>query len=185
MKRLLVPTDFSPNAECALRVAVDIAARDGATIILYHIYMPVESTFIDDKERRNAHNIEQETIALKRLQRLRKKVLKNNQDVNISCLLGRTPLVNNILGFAEHNHIDMIVMGTRGATGIKKILVGSVAATIAKKTDIPLLLVPEEFSPKTLSKIVFATDFHPYDEEALSFTVSFAGSLKLQSPLHM
>ena len=178
MKRLLVPTDFSPNAECALRVAVEIAARNAATIILYHIYMPVESPFIDDKEKRDAHNVEAETIALKRMQRLKKKVLKNNTEINITCLLGRTPLVNNILGFAAHNHIDLIVMGTRGATGIKKVLIGSVAATIAQKTDIPLLLVPEEFSPKVLSGIVFASDFHPYDEVALEFTVSFAKLFK-------
>lgn len=57
MKRLLVPTDFSPNAECALRVAVDIAYRDEATIILYHIYMPIESPFIDDKVKRKEHNV--------------------------------------------------------------------------------------------------------------------------------
>ena len=174
MRRLLVPTDFSPNAECALRVAVDIAQRDGATIILYHIYLPVESPFIDNKSKREEYNSDTETIVLKRMQRLTKKVLKDMKDVTISSVIGRSPLLNNILGFAEHNHIDMIVMGTKGASGIKKMLLGSVAAKVAEKSDIPVLLIPEQFSPKVLAQITFASDYHPYDQEALKFTLAFA-----------
>ena len=174
MKRILVPTDFSPNAESALRVAVDIAMRAKGTVILYHIYIPVEGTFIDNARKREAHNILTETIILKRLQRLKKKVLKDETKVAISTVIGRSPLINNILGFAEHNSIDLIVMGTKGASGIKKVLVGSVAAKVAQKTAFPVLMIPEKFTPKELASIVFASDLHPYDEEALSFTLSFA-----------
>ena len=46
-------------------------------------------------------------------------------------------MIDNILGFAEDNHIDLIVMGTQGASGLKKIIIGSVAARIVEKTDIP------------------------------------------------
>lgn len=174
MKRILVPTDFSPNAEFALRVAIDIASRAKGTIILYHVYGPVESPFINDKISRKEYNIQTETIILKRLQRLRKKVLQDGNNVIISTVIGHFPLINNILGFAEQNQIDLIVMGTKGAGGIRKIIIGSVAARIAQKTDIPVLLIPNKFKSKELKQIVFASDFHPSDRHAISFTLAFS-----------
>lgn len=174
MKRILVPTDFSPNALSALRIAVDIALRAKGTIILYHVYIPVEGPFIDDKIKRKGYNIEKEKIILKRLQRVTKKVMKDvNSSVTISTIIGRSPLINNILGFAEHNHIDLIVMGTKGASGIKKVLVGSVAAKIVQRTDVPVLLIPDKYEQTELGNIVFASDYQPSDQQAISFTLRF------------
>ena len=173
MKRILVPTDFSPNALSGLRVAVDIASRSKGTIILYHVYIPVEGPFIDNKTKRKEYNIETEKIILKRLQRVKKKVLKDVNNVPISTIIGRSPLINNILGFAEHNHIDLIVMGTKGTSGIKKLLVGSVASKIVQRTDIPVLLIPEKFERTELDQIVFASDYQLSDQQAISFTLGF------------
>ena len=174
MKRILVPTDFSPNALSALRIAVDIALRNKGTIILYHVYTPAKRTVIHDKIEREQDNMQAETIILKRLQRLKKRVLKDVNNVAISTIIGRTPLLNNILGFAEHNHIDMIVMGTKGAGGIKKVFIGSVAAKIAQSADVPVLLIPEKFRRAELNSIVFASDFHVSDQNAISFSLAFA-----------
>lgn len=174
MKRILVPTDFSPNAQSALRVAVDIASRVSGTIILYHVYIPLESTPLYDKEEFRQRNTAMETILQKRLQRLKKKVLKDTNDVNISTQVGHSPLKDNITSFAEKNLIDLIVMGTKGSSGIKKVLVGSVAAKVAQKTKVPVLLVPEKFEGGELGQIAFASDYDPSDEQALSFTLAFA-----------
>ncbi len=176
MKRILVPTDFSPTAEKAFRYALDIALNTGATIILYHIYKPVDGPFIDTKQTAKQHNIQTETNILKRLQRLKKKVTKEAGTVTVSTLIGRQPLVDNILGFAEHNHIDLVVMGTRGTSGLKKIMIGSTAAKIAEAADIPVLLVPEKFEWSEHNQIVFASDFHKSDHEALSFATELLKS---------
>ncbi|MEO8712442.1 MAG: universal stress protein [Parafilimonas sp.] len=174
MKRILVPTDFSPNALSALRIAADIALRNKGTIILYHVYTPAKRTVIADKIEREQYNIQAETIILKRLQRVKKTVLKDFSGITISTIIGRSPLLNNILGFAEHNYIDMIVMGTKGASGIKKVFIGSVAAKIAQSADVPVLLIPEKFRRAELDSIVFASDFHVSDENALSFSLAFS-----------
>lgn len=174
MKRILVPTDFSPNALSALRVAVDIASRVRGTLILYHAYTPLERTPIDYKIERKERNKEMEAIILKRLQRLKKKVVVADSQVTISIIVGRSPLVSNILGFAERNHIDLIVMGTKGASGIKKVLVGSVAAKVVGKSKAPVLLIPENSESDQFEQIVFASDYHPSDQQALSFTLEFA-----------
>ena len=51
MKRILVPADFSPTAEKAFRFALDIATKTKGTVILYHVYTPEESTFIDTEQK--------------------------------------------------------------------------------------------------------------------------------------
>ena len=121
MKRILVPVDFSPNSKKAFRYAVDIASRSGGTIFLYHLFRPLkasEAGVVFDVDEHNRHLKE---IALKRLQRLQKKVLADtNANVPVAAYAGRIPVVKNILDFAGENNIDLIVMGTKGASGLKK-----------------------------------------------------------------
>lgn len=175
MKRILVPVDFSPTSKKAFRLAVDIASRSGGSIMLYHLYTPAKKYTAGTYSDARTVNQQLERDGLKRLQRLAKKVLPDQSNVPVSTIIGRTPVVNNILGFAEHNLVDMIVMGTQGASGLKKVIIGSVAAKIIKKSEIPVLLVPEKFELAPIKKIVFATGFQTADRTAFHFIFSFAG----------
>lgn len=174
MKRILVPVDFSTTSIKAFRYAVEIASKSGGNIILYHLYTPAKSTTVGVFENVRAYNQQLEINNLKRLQRLNKRVLSEGIDVSVSTIVGRPPVVNNILGFAEHNQIDMIVMGTQGASGLKRVTVGSVAAKIITKSDIPVLLVPEKFEMAPLEKIVFTTTFQRTDKKALPLVFKIA-----------
>lgn len=178
MKRILVPTDFSSTAEKAFRFAVEIAIRAKATIVLYHLYTPISSGVIFTETAKETYNKQQELNLLKRLRRLKKKVTSNSDNVPVLTVVGRTPIINNILGFAEHNSIDFIVMGTQGASGLKKIIMGSVASRIIKKSDIPVLLVPEKFEWKMPHNIVFASDYLQADIKAIPVIYSFAKIFK-------
>ena len=174
MQRILVPTDFSPTAEKAFRFALNIATKAKGTVILYHVYTPVESPFIDTGQKSKQYNTQTETNLVKRLQRLKKKVTAHTADVPVSTIVGRSPVIDNILGFAEHNHIDLIVMGTQGASGLKKMIIGSVAARIVEKTDIPVLLVPEKFEWTEPERVVFITNYLQTDRQALSVVLALA-----------
>ena len=175
MKRILVPTDFSPTAERALRVALDISSKSKGTVILYHVYTPVgKSTSIGMEKTRKQYDTQTENNLVKRLQRCKKKVMGNGMDVPVSTVVGRSPIINNILGFVEDNHIDLIVMGTQGASGLKKVIVGSVAARLIEKSDIPVLLVPEKFEWKEPEQIVFATNYQKTDRQALTLVLGLA-----------
>ncbi len=173
MKRILSPTDFSPAAENAFAFAVDIASRSGGTVILYHAYTPVESPYVETPENRARFNAQTETELVKKLERLKKKIA-GKTGVPVSTILGRTPLIDNILGFAEQQYADMIVMGTQGAGGLKKLVLGSVASRITRKSDIPVLLVPEKYQWKEPSQIVFATDYRETEKKALRFVRDLA-----------
>lgn len=166
MKRILVPVDFSPTSKKAFRFAVDIVSKSGGAIMLYHLYTPGTKVTLRLRENIREYNKRTEENSLKRLQRLKKKVLTDTTEVAVSTIVGRTPVINNILGFAEQNHIDMIVMGTQGASGLKKVTVGSVAAKVMAKSGIPVLLIPEKFEWKLPENIVFISSFHNADRKA-------------------
>ena len=172
MKRILVPTDFSPTSERALRFAVDIASKTNGTVILYHVYIPVGSAFIGTEETRKQYNTQTEAKLAKQLQRFKKKVTGDYTNVAVSTIVGHSPIIDNILGFAEHNQIDLIVMGTQGASDLRKTIIGSVAARIIEKSDVPVLLVPERFEWKEPEQFVFATNYQKTDRQALTLTVA-------------
>ncbi len=174
MKRIFVPTDFSPTSERAFRFAVDIASKAKGTVILYHVFTPVGGTFIGTEEKRKQYNAETETNLAKRLQRFKKKVVSNDSNVVVSTVVGHSPIIDNILDFAGHNKVDLIVMGTQGASGLKKVIIGAVAARIIEKSDVPVLLVPEKFEWKEPEQFVLATNFQQADRKALTLTVGLA-----------
>ena len=174
MKRILVPTDFSPTAEKAFHFAVNLASKAKGTVVLYHVYTPLESVFIDTENGRKAYNTKTEANVLKRLQRLKNKVVGNSSEVPVSTIAGRSPLTGNILRFAEQHHIDLIVMGTQGASGLRKAIIGSEAARIAEKSILPVLLIPEKYVLEEPEQFVFATNYLPADQQALTLVSTVA-----------
>ena len=76
MKRILVPTDFSPTAEKAFRIALDIASKSEGKIFLYHAYTPVDRTTSIALDKKGvASNSHTEADLMKKLERLKKKVI--------------------------------------------------------------------------------------------------------------
>ena len=174
IKRILVPVDFSPAAEKAFRYAMDIALKAKGTVILYHVYKPGATNFKDTVQKRKQPDTQTEINLVKRLQRLKKKVTGDKADVPVSTIAGQSPLIDTILGFAVDNRIDLVVMGTEGASGLKKRIIGSVAARIIEKTAIPVLLVPKKFKWLEPKQFVFAANYLQTDRQALSFVLALA-----------
>ena len=174
MIRILVPTDFSPTAERAFRFAAELASKTKGTIILFHINEKEEIPYFDSAEQRHNYQHQLETKQLKRLQRLKKKVVSRDMNVIVSTIVSQPPVVKNILFFAWQNQIELIVMGTQGASGLKKTLIGSITSRIIEKSKIPVLVVPNKYEWKDPKEIVFATNYHCDDRPALSFTLSVA-----------
>ncbi len=176
MKRILVPTDFSATAERALRLAMDFSSKAGGAVILYHVHKPLDNEFVGTIDERDMYNKQTEVNLVKKMHRLKRKVTKDTDVVPVSAILGRAPVVTNILGFAEANKVDMIIMGTQGATGLKKTIIGTVAAKIAENADIPVLLVPEKYDWKDPRDLVFACNYTKSDKQALSLLVSISNA---------
>src|SRR6185437_13920236 len=175
MKRILVPVDFSPTSKKAFRYAIDIASKSGVTVILCHFFRPLKSSDAGAPHSVRNYNQQFELNTLKRLQRLKKKVLADtSESVAVSTIVGRIPVVKNILRLTEINHIDLIVMGTQGATGLKKMTIGSIAAKVMEGSTVPVLLVPGKFMWKKLQTILFTTTISKSDNNAFPVLLSFA-----------
>lgn len=91
-------------------------------------------------------------------------------DISTNVKLGFT--IETILEMSENNNIQLIVMGTRGASGIKKALMGSNTSNIIKKSKVPVLAVPSGASFKGLDRIVFACDYHLTENESRLYVLA-------------
>lgn len=174
LKRILVPVDFSSTSKKAFRFAAEIASKSGGTVLLYHVYIPGKRAVLGLEEYVIEYNKRMEINSLKRLQRLKKKVLSEMSQVPVTLRIGRAPVIDEILGLVEQNKIDAIVMGTQGASGLKKVTVGSVTAKIMTRSETPVFLIPEKYELNQVEKIVFTTDFDTADRKALPVVFDFA-----------
>lgn len=182
MRKILVPTDFSPTAERALIYALNLAALGNSSVILYHAFTPMGNAFIESGKAREDLNKAAEEDTLKKLQRLCKKHL-GDREISVTTILGKSPIIDNILDFANEQSIDLIIMGTQGATGLKRVLVGSVAGRVIEKTKIPVIFIPEQYAVAATETVVFTTNnLKPdtrYIDIALEFAKLFQAPLKI------
>lgn len=178
MNNILVPTDFSPTATKALQFALLLARHTGGSILLCHVFTPVESTFIDTEEKRRQHNEATRSQCFEQLEALRASVAAEAEGLTINTCVERTPLVGNLIKSAQEHNCQLIVMGTHGATGMKKMVIGSVASEVAEESSLPVLLVPEQHLVQSPGKMVFATTFRQQEAGALEQTITLAQACK-------
>jgi nucleotide-binding universal stress UspA family protein len=79
-------------------------------------------------------------------------------------------LTDEIIDQCESHQIDLIVMGTQGATGAKEILLGTNTVYVIRKAKVPVLAIPEKYRFKPIQKILFAVDYwSQYKKDELKF----------------
>lgn len=166
MKNILVPTDFSKNADSALNYAIGLAKKEKAKILLLHAYhLPIIASDAPMDFANAAIEAEREE-SIARLKTLQQKVIKAGLR---KCDFLAKPgfAVDAILATAKTKRNDLIIMGTKGASGIKAAIVGSNAAVIIEKADCPVIAVPEKASFSKIKEIVYATDYRINDLSSL------------------
>ena len=154
MKKILVPTDFSENANNALRYAINIANYFEAEVNLVNVY-EVRSTTgsfksIEEYMREDAERDLSDSIRAVKTSLLGRTVLKGR------AIKGNT--IDVICSIAENEKMDLIVMGTQGASGLKEIFLGSKTSGVMKNTHIPILAIPNGFDYRPIKDIVFSVD---------------------------
>ncbi|MDI1323711.1 MAG: universal stress protein [Algoriphagus sp.] len=154
MKKILVPTDFSENANLALRHAIQVANKFGATLYILHAYLVATSTgnlvSIDHIVKADR---EEELAAL--ISEI-KPLLDPKTQIVSQVIKGIS--VESICNAAEKLKVDIIIMGTKGADGMKKIFLGSTASNVILHTTIPVLVIPSVFESFKISNITLALD---------------------------
>jgi nucleotide-binding universal stress UspA family protein len=141
MKKILVPTDFSPNASKALDFAVQIAKHTKAKILLVHACDLLELTFKDNLALKKEFNRKIIMEARGKLS-LFKKSIEDTEKVTVQTKLYKGFIADTILHATKENKADIIIMGTLGSAGAKEKILGSKTAGVIGKTSVPVLAVP-------------------------------------------
>lgn len=165
-KTILVPTDFSKGAGNALEYAVALAKKENAKIILLNVYhLTVYISELTGKSDRQIVE-EMESSVNKNLQSLCRNISKTKK-VKCEYISKYDLAVDGILDTIREIKPDMVIMGTKGASGVKEILMGSNTAKVIEKAKCPVIAVPENASFKGIRLITFATDYHASDIDVI------------------
>ncbi|MBI2653707.1 universal stress protein [Candidatus Woesearchaeota archaeon] len=136
IKRVLLPVDGSSFSEKAGEYAIYLAKNLNAHIIVIHV-IQVGATQKLDSENIEMKKLRQSDLCFKSL---KEKAVKEAIELETKILVSRT-IVDSILEEAKDGDYDLIVMGSRGLSGIKKLVLGSVTGGVVKKSTIPVLVV--------------------------------------------
>lgn len=185
MKKILFPTDFSETAHNAFIYALKLADSIQAQLFVLHTYeMPVISTtnagqpellqeVYTSIELNHFHNYKEKAPELQ-------KIAEDNglAHVAISYVFEEGTLLSAMHRIVEEDHIDFIVMGTNGASGFEKKLLGSNTVSVIRGFKIPVLSVPHQAVYRGIHTLGFTTLFKEKDKAALREIIAMAKVLK-------
>lgn len=140
-KKILVPVDFSVDSDAAVLAAVDLARRTDGAITLAHVFQPVSFPLPDGYMLFTPTQMsEMITLCGQRLAHIKTEALASGAPrVNTEQLLGIA--ATEIVAYATKHDCDLVVMGTRGRTGIAHALMGSVSERVVRSAPCPVLTV--------------------------------------------
>ena len=163
MKRILLPTDFSENSLKAIQYALLIYKDIKCTFYLVHTFTPP----VYETEYLYGSSIQFELGDILRksseeqMEELRAQLEDQYSNPNHT-FIGRiafNTLLDEISQTVEAENIDLIVMGTQGATNAAEILIGTNTIHVIKRAHCPVIAIPQKFELKTPKEILFPNDY--------------------------
>ncbi len=179
MFKILLPTDFSDNAWNAICYAMEFFKNEECTFYLLHTYTPAfyRMDYMMGGPSFSAIPDTGVDISLAGLEKTVEDVKTsfNNPKHRVKTISAFNLLTDEINEVSLEKDIDLIVMGTQGATGAKEIFLGSNTVFVMRKALVPVLAIPEGYEFKPVKTIVFPTDYRThYKEEELATMMGFA-----------
>jgi nucleotide-binding universal stress UspA family protein len=172
---ILLATDFSEASRKALPYAAAVAVRYGSKLYLVHVISP-EPRWpipIEPEPRELQRDWTDAELAMKALVAV--DLVKSTRH---EVLLERGAIEDVLLELMQRHEIDLLVLGTHGRGGLKKLILGSVAEQLFRLASCPVLTagpgVPGGMEEHRFRRILFATDFGPASLHALSHAISIA-----------
>lgn len=156
MKHILFPTDFSDNSDQAYPYALDIAFLLGAELVIFNAYkLPHSKSNVmvsildrmEEDSKNSLNKLKEQTLAQDKYKDL--KITLTSRPGNFLSLIPKV---------ANEFESELIVMGTKGASSLKEIFIGSNTLDVIQNTKISILTVPEKAQNKKVDKIAMAVD---------------------------
>jgi nucleotide-binding universal stress UspA family protein len=145
LRRILVAVDGSNASFDASNYAIDLAKRNNAELIALHVVYPTYSQYeaaLSPRPERLQEVTRKEMEERQRyVDKVKQQATEKNVSVKTDVIVGITSVVKEIVEYAENYKVDLIVIGSRGMTGFKKMLLGSVASDVVTYSHCPVLVV--------------------------------------------
>ena len=178
-KKIAVPVDFSGFSDKAVEYAMFIAGKFCADITLVHAIL-LHQEDVDEEEHFQAYEKiirEKEAVRNKRLESKCKVGKERGLQVN-SALIRGFSAADSILDYLQDNDFDLIIMGTHGRTGLKKLMLGSVAERVVQLSPVPVLTVHKDTDETDIKKILVPVDFSEYSKIAVKQAIALSREFK-------
>jgi nucleotide-binding universal stress UspA family protein len=179
MMNILHPTDFSDNACKALKYAYELSRKLNAGLRVVHV-AEAPSMFAYPHEASFEEMEEQEKDSYMR--RLRDFCIESLGTLSaISCdLLINNSVIAGILNAIKESNASMVVVGTRGQSRFREVVMGSTTRKLIAASSCPVLAIPEDASFSEISQIVYTSDFSRHDIAALQKLTAFAANFDVK-----
>ncbi|MBO6607814.1 universal stress protein [Psychroserpens sp.] len=182
MKKILVPTDFSQEAEHAIKVASQIAKKHGSEIYLLHMLeIPMQEIDAVSSQAEVP-----EVMFFMKMAHQKFEDIKNSEHLDgltVHEIVKPDGSFNGISEICKEHNISMITMGSHGASGIKEMFVGSNAEKAVRNSDVPVLVIKNDHDDFSIDDVVFASDFKNDNKEtyrqATELATAFGAQLHL------
>lgn len=157
MKKIIVPIDFSAYSEYALEVAAIIAKKHNAQILALHMLEMSDSILNNsDNEQREKAMFFLRLAEQKFTTFLDKSFLNG---VDVLPIVKHFKVFSEVSQVAEEHNVDLIVMGSKGSSGLAEMFVGSNTEKVVRHSAIPVLIIKGKPLTDSFNSVVFASDF--------------------------
>ncbi len=174
MKSILVPVDFSEQAKYAAKVATDIAKISNAKIYLLHM-LELPTGVIDPSSYGSSSNAPTALLFLKRahekFEEFKKLSFFKGLEVEDSVQFHKA--FDGIIEESEKKKVDLIVMGSKGTSGLEEMLVGSNTEKVVRNSKIPVLVIKNEIDHFKIENVVFASNFERKNKASFQKILDF------------
>lgn len=182
MKRVLIPTDFSDNAWNAITYGLELFEKENCTFYLLNTYTPAiaHSRFMAASMESSLISNAAQNCSVNGLASVVCKIEKefSNEKHQFKTISSFSFLKDEVKEMVAELDIDLVLLGTKGASGLDAVFMGSNAVRIIKAVkDCPVLAIPQSFDFEKPTEIAFATDFNRfYTKSELKPLIDMAAS---------
>ncbi|MEO1052637.1 MAG: universal stress protein [Bacteroidota bacterium] len=168
MKTILVPTDFSEQAQFALDFATQIAKKNDTKIFLFHVLEIPVGTFAEPLTVNVGGSFDADFVkemtdnAKKEINKLAEQFAGEGVDIETYVDLGSP--YEGISHLVSEKQADLIVMGSKGASGLSEIFIGSNAEKVVRRSECPVIVVKQKTDTTKIKNIVFGTGIKDVSE---------------------
>tara|TARA_R110000765_G_scaffold16474_3_gene46281 strand:- start:6152 stop:7003 length:852 start_codon:yes stop_codon:yes gene_type:complete len=189
LKKILIPTDFSKNSKNSIRYAVDLFKENPCQFFI--LYINIEGSNITEKPvyefgTNVLVEIEPKAIShkLKDLEKFIASLSSKKEHHHFTTMREQGYFLTTIRKHIQEKEIDLIIMGTRGASELKEFFIGTRSGDVITKVECDVLVVPDKAKFKNFKQVVIPIDFEvDFDDSILRKIANNLNSEKAQIKL--